>query len=57
MICADCKEPILESERRVALTCHGCRQGLHAECAVYSEQEDPFCESCWSSRPPRGVRL
>lgn len=44
--CKDCKEPIIESERRASIICKGCGQPMHQECAVYSDNEDAFCELC-----------
>lgn len=47
MKCADCGEPVLESERPAVVRC-GCRAVLHAECAlsdVYTARS--YCEECY----------
>lgn len=46
MNCKDCGEHIGETERRVSIACKGCGGSLHAECAMYSDNEDAFCELC-----------
>lgn len=49
MKCTDCDESIVESERKGVIECKGCKQPLHSECVMYSEEEEPFCEVCLSA--------
>jgi hypothetical protein len=44
--CADCLEPIIESERRGMATCKGCNGPLHFECAMSAEDTEDRCEVC-----------
>lgn len=46
MTCADCEEPITETERKNARTCAGCAKPLHDECAMLGPAADDFCEAC-----------
>ncbi len=47
MKCADCQDPIVESERVVARTCAGCGGGLHSDCAMLGIGENDYCETCF----------
>ncbi len=46
MICKDCEEPIIESERKAARVCVSCKRSMHAECAMSDPSERDYCEQC-----------
>ncbi len=46
MICWDCREAILESERKAVRFCAGCDLPLHAECVMVGPREADYCEAC-----------
>ncbi len=57
MNCIDCKEAVIESERRVAVQCHRCHAPLHVECAMVNGQAHNLCEPCFFKGDPEFVKL
>lgn len=46
-VCADCEDPLLESERLSASRCIKCQCQMHANCGMRDPRENDVCENCF----------